>query len=146
MRHRQYKVSIKCEGKRLKEYQVEVDHEDSRRITCWIPSEAGKVSALCLKSDNTYSSTCTQTFSICFHDVEPTEYSSKAEYYADGIRIRKSIYRPGSKAELTHIPISDTLDAPMMFSNLKYSGMLISSVDLIYNGGVISPSIMLLVI
>lgn len=43
MRHLGYEVYIESEGKTLEEYAVEVDANDEAKVSCWIPSEAGKV-------------------------------------------------------------------------------------------------------
>ena len=37
-----YDVCVKIDSERLSEFDVEVD-EEGKRVTCWIPSEAGKV-------------------------------------------------------------------------------------------------------
>ena len=39
---RTYAVCVKVDDERLPEFDVEVD-EGGKRVTCWIPSEAGKV-------------------------------------------------------------------------------------------------------
>lgn len=43
MRYRDYDVHIECGGSTLEEYSVQAE-DDGRTISCWIPSEAGKVS------------------------------------------------------------------------------------------------------
>lgn len=41
LKHRGYSVHIEVEGEELPQFQVETP--DERTMTCWMPSEAGKV-------------------------------------------------------------------------------------------------------
>ena len=46
MRGHGFEVYIKSEGERLEEYAEQIEDDDEKTISCWIPSETGKVSQL----------------------------------------------------------------------------------------------------
>lgn len=116
------------DGKKLPEYAVETKEEE---VSCWIPSEAGKV---CLRRRrmehiDSRQHRSVQEFLICWKDTVSTT-DTRGSVFVDGVRCRGMLSSAGSTAttiSCSGIRTSSTTTRAFQFSTLELTGGRIPS-------------------
>ena len=133
MLHRGYEVWIADSRKqRLPEYNVAMGSEDDSVITCYIPSESGKVRLssafelmMCglLHANMAYASAL-QQFSIRWKDHNgPMGNHASMRTFVDGVRAGSTHLRPGDKGKRAGLSTdSANVYYPFQFAALQTTG------------------------
>lgn len=112
-------MHIKCGGKTLPEYGVQ--QEDNKTVSCWIPSEAGKVRHSITSMVHT--TTVIQEFSISWKD-HAAKWGYSVKCYMDGQNMGRTSCRAGDKGHRIGVRPSDpTIRVLYQFAPLITTGM-----------------------
>ena len=124
-----YQVWISCDGRPLPEYKVERKGDDGKTITCYIPSESGKVrypvaiSACCIGHSPTTAPY--QTFGIVWRD-HVNQSHLRFVTKVDGRAAGGNRCRPGGKGTRWGVRTSTTTRQPFQFAPLQTTGAFLS--------------------
>ena len=117
-----FSAHICCDGKELEQYDVQ--QEDERTVTCWVPSESGKVLAPICPSLAVHipSRSCPKSFSVHWKEDSPAGPKPvQVLTLVDGRCICRYGGNIGAVSGLVDRPGQTR---PLLFSPLKLTGTL----------------------
>lgn len=131
MHNRNFEVYISCDGQTLPEYNMNKD--DEKTSSCFIPSEAGKVSSLlCVRILGPHQSPRSttklylrlQSFKLCWNSHDPLN-TLDIVCKIDGRYMGGSPCRPGASGSRWGVRTTIAVRQPFQFSNIVLSGILL---------------------
>ena len=127
MHHKSYEVWISCDGEPLPEYRTQPEGDDGKTITCFIPSERGKV-RMCFRLDSQRSQPllpdiAPQNFVIHWKDGALRE-DLALDFKLDGKKLTHGAHcARGNSGKRSGVLTDASVEQPFQFANLHPSGM-----------------------